>query len=103
MTKTGYKTIWQNKMETNIRLEQDLDFITQGLKFVGTFAFDTYNENEIKRIKTPELWEAEKYRDPDGNLILKRVQTAQLMGQESTTKGNKRYYTEASLSYSRLI
>ena len=103
MTKTGYKTIWQNKMETNIRLEQDLDLITQGLKFVGTFAFDTYNENEIKRIKTPELWEAEKYRDPDGNLILKRVQTAQLMGQESTTKGNKRYYTEASLSYSRLF
>ena len=32
MTKTGYKTVWQNKMETNIRLEQDLGFITRRIE-----------------------------------------------------------------------
>lgn len=103
MTKTGYKTIWENKMETNIRLEQDLDFITKNLKFVGTFAFDTKNKNEIKRIKSPELWEAQKNRDALGNLILRRVRTESLMTQDSKTEGNKRYYAEASLNYSKLF
>lgn len=103
MTKTGYKTIWKNKMETNISLEQDLDFITKGLKFKGTFAFDTENNNEISRIKTPELWEAERTRDAGGNLVLRKVRDIGLMSQSSTTKGNKRYYTEAYLNYSRLF
>lgn len=103
MTKTGYKTIWQNKMETNISLEQDLGFIAKGLKFKGTFAFDTYNNNEVKRIKTPELWEAEKVRDANGNLVLRKVRDISLMTQESSTTGTKRYYTEAYLNYSRLF
>ena len=35
LTQTGYKTIWQNKMETNVTLDQKLDFITKGLSFSG--------------------------------------------------------------------
>jgi TonB-linked SusC/RagA family outer membrane protein len=103
MTKTGYQKLWQNKMETNIRIEQDLDFLLKGLKFTGTFAFDTYNSNNIKRTKHPELWEAQKYRDSDGNLILRRISEAALMTQSSTTTGTKRYYTEASLSYNKIF
>lgn len=103
MTKTGYKTIWQNKMETNISLEQDLDFITKGLKFKGTFAFDTFNGNEVNRVKTPELWEADRTRDASGNLVLRKVRDLSLMTQNSSTSGNKRYYTEAYLNYSRLF
>ena len=103
MTKTGYKTTWENKMETNISLEQSLDFITKGLKFKGTFAFDTYNSNEVSRIKTPELWEAESSRDANGNLVLKRVRELSLMSQTSSVAGDKRYYLEAYLDYSRLF
>ena len=103
MTKTGYKTIWSNKMETNISIEQDLDFITKGLKFKGSFAFDTDNENEIKRKKTPELWQTDGTRDAYGDLVLRKVQELGLMKQESKTSGNKRYYTEAYLNYSRLF
>lgn len=103
MTKTGYQTIWQNKMETNIRLEQDLDFITDGLKVTGTFAFDTWNDNKIRRIKNPELWEAQGYRNANGGLILKRVKEEGLMTQNPETKGNKRYYMEANINYSRLF
>lgn len=103
MTKTGYKTIWQNKMETTLNLEQKLDFITKGLEFRGTFAFDTYNQNEVSRIKTPELWEAESSRDSKGNLVLKKVRDLSLMSQSSSTNGDKRYYLEAYLNYSRLF
>lgn len=103
MTKTGYKTIWRNKMETNISLEQDLSFITKGLDFKGTFAFDTDNQNEITRIKTPELWEAEDARDANGNLVLTKVRDLSLMSQSSSTSGTRRYYLEAYLNYSRLF
>ena len=48
-TQTGYFEIWENKVQTNISLEQKLDFITKGLRFEGRFGFDTNNTNEISR------------------------------------------------------
>lgn len=46
-TQTGYKEYWTNKIQTNISLEQKLDFITKGLRFEGRFGFDTNNNNQI--------------------------------------------------------
>ena len=103
MTQTGYRTIWENKMETNVGLEQDLSFITKGLKFNGVFAFDTYNKNTIVREKGEELWPAESLRDGNGNLVLKREANAKAMSQAKTVEGDKRYYLQASLDYSRLF
>lgn len=103
MTQTGYRTIWENKMETNVGLEQDLSFITKGLKFNGVFAFDTYNKNTIVREEGEELWSAESLRDGNGNLVLKREANAKAMSQAKTVEGDKRYYLQASLDYSRLF
>ena len=103
MTQTGYRTIWENKMETNVGLEQDLSFITKGLKFNGVFAFDTYNKNTIVREKGEELWSAESLRDGNGNLVLKREANAKAMSQAKTVEGDKRYYLQASLDYSRFF
>jgi len=101
LTQTGYKTIWENKMETNVGIDQKLDFITKGLSFNGIFAFDTWNKNTITRSKSPELWSAQNYRDAYGNLILKREQQIQAMTQNSSTEGTKRYYLQAKLEYER--
>ena len=103
MTQTGYRTIWENKMETNVGLEQELSFITKGLKFNGVFAFDTYNKNTIVREKGEELWSAESMRNGNGNLVLKREANAKAMSQAKTVEGDKRYYLQASLDYSRLF
>lgn len=103
MTQTGYRTIWQNKMETNFGIEQDLNFITKGLRFSGVFAFDTWNDNTITREKSPELWEAQNYRDANGRLILRKVSDIKTMTQSSSTNGNKRYYLQAQLDYTRLF
>ena len=103
MTQTGYRTIWENKMETNVGLEQDLSFITKGLKFNGVFAFDTYNKNTIVREKGEELWSAESLRNGNGELVLKREANAKAMSQSKTVEGDKRYYLQASLDYSRLF
>lgn len=44
-TQTGYKEIWNNKIQTNISLEQKLDFITKGLRFEGRFRI-RYEQSE---------------------------------------------------------
>lgn len=103
LNNTGYKTAWQNKVETNVILEQNLNFLTKGLRFIGTFSFDTENTNEIIRAKTPELWTALRYRDPDGNLTMKRITIEQLMTQSGSADGNRRYYTEGKLDYNRVF
>ena len=103
MTQTGYRTIWESKIESSVALDQDLDFITPGLKFSGTFAYDTYNNNTVIRSKNEELWEAERRRDAYGNLVLRRVQNASPMGQKKEIWGDKRYYLRANLDYSRLF
>lgn len=73
------------------------------MKFSGVFAFDTYNNNTIIRSKAQELWEAQNYRDEAGKLVLKRVQNASAMSQNKEVRGDKRYYLQASLDYSRLF
>ena len=40
-TQQGYQETWKNKIQTTVNLEQDLKFITKGLKFYGRFGFDT--------------------------------------------------------------
>ena len=50
-TMTGYNESWKNNIQTNVTLEQKLDFITKGLKFIGRFGYDTENSNWIKRVK----------------------------------------------------
>lgn len=103
LTQTGYRTIWENKIESSVSVDQNLSFITEGLKFNGVFAFDTYNWNQITRSKSEELWSAEDMRDSNGDLVLKRVATANAMTQNKEVQGNKRYYLQASLDYSRVF
>lgn len=50
-TQTGYQETWNNKLQTNITLEQDFSFITKGLKFIGRYGFDTNNYQWINRKK----------------------------------------------------
>lgn len=103
LNNTGYKTVWKNKAETNLILEQNLDFITKGLRFIGTFSFDTENENTIERSKSPELWRAERNRDSNGRLVMVRVASESLMSQSGSADGNRRTYTEGKLDYNTKI
>lgn len=100
-TQTGYQEIWTNKVQTNISLEQKLNFITKGLRFEGRFGFDTNNHNEIVRTKMPETWRANRDRDDDGNLIFKQQSTEQTMTQTSSASGERREFLEALLHYNR--
>ena len=100
-TQTGYKEHWENTIQSNLTLEQKLDFITQGLKFVGRFGFDTWNKNNIDRIKWPEQYKAQRFRDENGNLVFDRVTEEQKMKQTSSAEGNRNVIFEAELHYDR--
>lgn len=67
---TGYRENWKNNIQTNVTLEQKLDFITKGLRFVGRFGYDTENNNWINRRKWPEQWKAKRFRATDGASIM---------------------------------
>lgn len=100
-TQTGYNETWNNKIQTNITLEQKLDFITKGLSFVGRFGYDTNNGSNIRRMKMPELYKANKQRNEAGELVFNRIAAEQKMSQESGSSGSRYEYLEAELHYNR--
>src|SRR5690554_1183380 len=99
-TMTGYQETWKNNIQTNITVEQELDFITKGMHFTGKFGYDTENESEIIREKLPEQWKAERFRN-NGEIIYTRVTTVQEMSQRSISKGKRNEFLEANLYYDR--
>lgn len=100
-TQTGYAENWVNKIQTNITLEQKLNFITEGLEFKGRFGYDIENYNWIQRRKNPEMWKAELLRDNNGDLVFKRMSPERVMHQYSTSSGNRREFFEMDLVYNR--
>ncbi len=100
-TQTGYQEYWKNKMQTNISLEQKLDFITKGLRFLWRFGFDTENQNTNMRIKRPEISIAEARRDRNGDLVMKHLADEIIMYQTSSNDGNRKENMEAELHYDR--
>lgn len=103
ITQQGYTENWENKIQTNATLEQDLNFLTKGLRFVGRYGYDTNNKNYIRRMKWPEGWEAQRARDLDGNLQFKRQTTEQLLTQVSDASGERLEFLQGELQYARTI
>ena len=101
-TMTGYRESWKNNIQTNVTLEQKLDFITKGLKFIGRFGYDTDNSNWINRVKWPAVYKADKYRDTaTGELKFTEMAKEQKMKQSSGSSGERKEFFEWELHYNR--
>lgn len=103
VTQKGYATTSQSKIESLFALEQDLKFITPGLKIKGIFSFDRYSWSGVTRSKTPDLYQPAAQRDENGNLILNISSYGQqfLSTSENNDWGNKATYVELNLNYER--
>jgi TonB-linked SusC/RagA family outer membrane protein len=104
LTQTGYQMNHSSQIQALLSLEQNLRFITQGLKAKVTFSFDSYADGSVKRATSPTLYGLATGRDEEGNLIGANVyQTgSESLGHEvSGGYGNKRTYFEANLTYDR--
>lgn len=102
-TMTGYRENWNNNIQTNITLEQNLDFFLSGLRFIARYGYDTENKNSIRREKWPEQWKAERFRDINGNLVFQRVSTEGKLTQSSEAWGNRNEFFEWDLHYDRSL
>ena len=102
-TQMGYKTTSESKIETLFSLEQDLKFLTKGLRIKGTFSFDRYSSGTVTRSTTPDFYSPAQSRNEDGTLSLTRTSAGSntLGHSASGAYGNKRLYLELAVNYDR--
>ena len=102
-TQMGYKTTSASKIETLFSLDQDLKFITKGLKIKGTFSFDRYSSGSVTRSTSPDLYNPTRQRNEDGTLQLTRTSAgSNTLGHSTSGEyGNRRLYMELALNYDR--
>ena len=99
-TRTGYNEEWDNNIQTNVTVEQKLDFITKGLSFTGRFGYDTYNSNHIYYRLWPAMYRANSH-DSQGNIIWDKLFEETSMSQTSGGDGSRHEFLEALLRWDR--
>ena len=99
-TRTGYNEEWDNNIQTNVTVDQKLDFITKGLSFTGRFGYDTYNSNHIYYRLWPAMYRANS-RDSQGNIIWDKLFEETSMSQTSGGDGSRHEFLEALLCWDR--
>lgn len=100
-TQTGYNENWINTVQTNVTVEQDFNFITQGLNMRGIVGYDIGNTNDIQRRKWPEQWRADRSRDANGNLVFSHISDPIELNQASYSSGNRLEFYDLMLNYDR--
>ena len=100
-TMRGYNESWENNLQSNLTLEQNFDFITKGLRFIGRFGYDTYNSNWISRTRWPQQWKAIARDTSTGDIIWQEISGASDMHQGSGASGKRREFFEALLTWNR--
>ena len=102
-TQHGYQTTSSSKVESLFSVEQDLKFITPGLKFKGLFSFGRYSKSWVKRHRTPTYYNPATGRDEEGNLLLSVGTDGQefLDTENKGEWGNKATYLEGNITYDR--
>ena len=102
-TQYGYQNTSSSKIETLFSLEQDLKFLTKGLRIKGTFSFDRYSSGTVSRSTSPDLYNPATQRNEDGTLVLNRSSAGSntLGHSTSGSYGNRRLYLELALNYDR--
>lgn len=100
-TQRGYETFSDSKLESLFSIEQNLNFITEGLKTKAIFSFDRFQGNGVSRSKSPDYYNPAVGRNEDGSLNLVIYSYGQnfLNHSNSSDWGNKRTYLEWTVSY----
>ena len=100
-TQSGYNENWSNNLQSNVTLEQDLKFITPGLRFTGRFGYDTYNSNWISHQQAPALYSAFPRDVNTGSISYDRVYDQSDMHQSSGSDGSRREFLDLLLHWDR--
>ena len=99
----GYKDGFTSNISSQFTLEQDLDFVTRGLKFRGKASIATFASHDSKRSYTPYRYSMQTYDALNDTYVLQEVQEgSEALGNPSQTRtaSSKSYY-ELGLHYTR--
>lgn len=99
LSQTGFIKNWTNKIESNLRINQDLSMLLKGLKAHVLYSFDANNYHNMNRTKFPELYRASRERDRNGNLQLRKVTEQTPLAFSKDAFGNRRNYLETAINY----
>ncbi|WP_344674077.1 TonB-dependent receptor [Sphingobacterium kyonggiense] len=97
---TGFKNSNRGTTKINFSLAQDLNSITQGLKFHALYSYLTNNGHNMIRRKMPDLYKAYG-RYNDGTLMIQRTVSEQSISFAKSTFYDRKHYFESRLNYDR--
>ena len=103
LTQRGYERLNHSNIEALTSIEQDLKFVTPGLRLKLTYAFDKFSANSVTRAKNPDYYHPATGRDYEGNLITSiQANGEDFLGYAKDAKwGNQSVYVEATMNYNR--
>jgi TonB-linked SusC/RagA family outer membrane protein len=102
----GYKDRFTNTILSQVQLQQDLGFITEGLKFRGMASVRTYAENENSRNYNPFYYGMAEIETEEGLLnYLYQIQegTEYLNSPSINNYSNSNFYYEFTTEYNRIF
>ena len=100
----GYNTAFSSTVMANLKFEQKLDFITEGLSASALFSFKNWSSTTTKRSANYNQFQVIDYdSDNLSDYTLGRIGTEQstVLNTESENTGDRRIYWQAMINYDR--
>lgn len=95
-----------SETKTNLKIDQNLDFIVKGLSARVLVGYDSYTRNDIQRKGENLVTYEATGRDDENNLLLKRTDNlsgSNVWGYQKNGWGHRQYYFESALNYSQMF
>ncbi|MGC4232810.1 MAG: TonB-dependent receptor [Niabella sp.] len=105
LTQRGFTRSSMLGLQTTLSLEEDLKYITPGLKARVMVAFDKWSQIWVDRHKNPDYYKRATARDADGNLIMEiESDGEQWLGWSRNSEfGQQKIYVESAINYNKVI
>lgn len=105
LTQRGFTRSSMLGLQSTVSIEEDLKYITPGLKARVMFAFDKWTQVWVDRHKNPDYYKRATARDADGNLIMVIDSDGeQYLGWGRNSEfGVQKMYAEAAVNYNKII
>lgn len=101
LNEQGYAEQWRSQLFSNLKLTQQLPWITEGLSISGMFSFDIYSYTSNRYTRKPTTFMA-LGRDEEGYLVYQQTATgSEALSYGRSSSGNREIYLEAAINYKR--
>ena len=101
LNEMGYANQWRNQLYSNLKIVQDLPWITEGLSINATVSFDAYNYTSNRFTRSPNCY-MPIGRDEEGKIIWQQTFTgSESLSYANSASGNMSIYIEAGINYKR--